>query len=49
MTITILRLFLMTAWVGLHYVVVAFPDHTHLLKSTAKFGFFLVSTDKLRI
>ena len=29
-TINILWLFLMVPWVGLQYVIVAFPDHTHL-------------------
>ena len=29
-TIHILWLFLTVSWVGLQYVVVAFPDHTHL-------------------
>ena len=30
-TINILLLFLMVPWVGLQYVIVVFPDHTHLL------------------
>ena len=30
-TITILWLFHTVAWVGLQYVTVVFPDHTHLL------------------
>ena len=30
-TINILWLFLMVPWVGLQYVIVVFPDHTHLL------------------
>ena len=29
-TIHVLWLFLTVSWVGLQYVVVAFPDHTHL-------------------
>ena len=27
--INVLRLFLTVSWVGLLYVIVAFPDHTH--------------------
>ena len=30
-TIDILWLFLIVPWVGLQYVIVVFPDHTHLL------------------
>ena len=30
-TINVLWLFLMALWVGLQYVIVVFPDHTHLL------------------
>ena len=30
-TINVLRLFLMVTWVGLQYVIVVFPVHTHLL------------------
>ena len=30
-TINVLWLFLIVPWVGLQYVVVLFPDHTHLL------------------
>ena len=30
-TINVLWLFLMVPWVGLQYVIVVFPDHTHLL------------------
>ena len=30
-TINVLWLFLTVPWVGLQYVIVAFPDHTHLL------------------
>ena len=30
-TINILWLFLTVPWVGLHCVIVVFPDHTHLL------------------
>ena len=30
-TINVLWLFLTVLWVGLHYVIVVFPDHTHLL------------------
>ena len=29
-TINVLWLFLTVLWVGLHYVIVVFPDHTHL-------------------
>ena len=29
--INVLWLFLMVPWVGLQYVAVVFPDHTHLL------------------
>ena len=30
-TVNVLWLFLMVPWVGLQYVMVVFPDHTHLL------------------
>ena len=30
-TIYVLWLFLAVPWIGLHYVIVVFPDHTHLL------------------
>ena len=30
-TINVLRLFLVVPWVGLLYVLVVFPDHSHLL------------------
>ena len=30
-TINVLWLFLTMQWVGLQYVIVVFPDHTHLL------------------
>ena len=30
-TINVLWLFLMVPWVGLQYVIVVFPDHTHIL------------------
>ena len=30
-TVNVLWLFLMVPWVGLHCVIVVFPDHTHLL------------------
>ena len=30
-TINVLCLFLTVPWVGLQYVIVVFPDHTHLL------------------
>ena len=30
-TINVLSLYLMVTWVGLHCVVVVFPDHTHFL------------------
>ena len=30
-TIKVLWLFLKVPWVGLQYVIVVFPDHTHLL------------------
>ena len=30
-TINVLWLFLTVPWVGLHYMIVVFPDHTHLL------------------
>ena len=30
-TINVLWLFLTVPWVGLRYVIVVFPDHTHLL------------------
>ena len=29
--INVVWLFLTVAWVGLQYVIVVFPDHTHLL------------------
>ena len=31
-TINVLWLFLMLRWVGLQYVIVVFPDHTHFKK-----------------
>ena len=30
-TINVLWLYLIVSWVGLQYVIVVFPDHTHLL------------------
>ena len=33
-TVNVLYLFLMVPWVGLQYVIVVFPDHTHLLLET---------------
>ena len=30
-TINVLWLFLTVRWVGLQYVIVVFPDHTHLI------------------
>ena len=30
-TVNVLWLFLMVLWVGLQFVIVVFPDHTHLL------------------
>ena len=30
-TINVLWLFLVVPWVGMQYVIVVFPDHTHLL------------------
>ena len=30
-TVNVLRLFLTVPWVGLKWVVLVFPDHTHLL------------------
>ena len=30
-TVNVLWLFLMVPWVGLQYLIVVFPDHTHLL------------------
>ena len=30
-TVNVLWLFLMVPWVGVHCVIVVFPDHTHLL------------------
>ena len=38
-TINVLWLFLAMPWVGLHCVVVVFPDHTHLLFAIAR-GYF---------
>ena len=34
-TINVLWLFLTVPWVGLQYVIVVFPDHTHLLFNRA--------------
>ena len=34
-TLNVLWLFLTVPWVGLQYVIVVFPDHTHLLFSSA--------------
>ena len=36
-TINVLWLFLTVPWVGLRYVIVVFPDHTHLLHDFPKF------------
>ena len=36
-TINVLWLFLTVPWVGLHNVIVVFPDHTHLLFSIQVF------------
>ena len=30
-TVNVLWLFIMMAWIGLQYVIVFFPDHNHLL------------------
>ena len=35
-TINVLRLFLAVPWVDLQFVIVVFPDHTHLLLDTDK-------------
>ena len=37
-TINVLWLFLMVPWVGLLYVIVVFPDHTHLLFAVKDFS-----------
>ena len=39
-TINVLWLFLTVPWVGLQYVILVFPDHTHLLYTRS----FLVMT-----
>ena len=36
-TVNVLWLFLTVQWVGLQFVIVIFPDHTHLL-----FGFAII-------
>ena len=36
-TINVLWLFLTVTWVGLQCVIVAFPDHTHLLLKTSAY------------
>ena len=38
--INVLWLFLTVLWVGLRYVIVVFPDHTHLLYAFSKISFF---------
>ena len=35
-TVNVLWLFLMVPWVGLQFVIVVFPDHTHLLFEVAQ-------------
>ena len=40
-TINVLWLFHMVPWVGLQFVIVVFPDHTHLL--TKRFFLFSVA------
>ena len=35
-TINVLRLSITVPWVGLRYVIVVFPDHTHLFFGMAK-------------
>ena len=37
MTVSVLWLFFMVLWVGLHCVIVVFPDHTHLLLTLVVF------------
>ena len=37
-TINVLWLFLMGPWVGLQYVILVFPDHTHLLFEVFGYG-----------
>ena len=41
-TVNVLLLFLTVPWVGLQYVIVVFPDHTHLL-FVFKYVFRMVS------
>ena len=40
-TINILWFFLTVPWIGLQYVIVVFPDHTHLLLHEAHHHFWL--------
>ena len=35
-TVNVLWLFLMVPWVGLQFVIVMFPNHTHLLRGLVK-------------
>ena len=41
-TLNVLGLFLVVPWVGLQYMIVVFPDHTHLLFDTINLGLSMV-------
>ena len=45
-TINVRWLFLTVPWVGLHYVIVVFPDRTHLLFAVVR-GPFIIVNDSL--
>ena len=49
MTVSILWLFLTMAWVGLHCMIVVFPDHIHLLLIKHDGGYlFLISVSLIK-
>ena len=41
-TVNVLWLFFMVPWVGLQFVIVVFPDHTHLFFKTSRHLHFLL-------
>ena len=45
-TLNVMCLFLVMPWVGLQYVTVVFPDHTHILFEFFKMFYYLFSQTK---
>ena len=41
LTVNVLRLFLTVPWIGLQSVIVAFPDHTHLISNYVRYMRYL--------